>query len=148
MSSVDFLAQDKVWFDKLRYDEAERRFYERMNGSSQPTQVTLHRLRVFTPPSWSTKSTWTLFMLLILEVLFFLWISSIFSGAIFVNSSYIFFSPNYIIWHVCRHKKIDIEFVRFGPGQIDFKSRCSLSTLCIKAMWWDEEGEGKCTRLK
>ncbi|XP_049443398.1 eukaryotic translation elongation factor 1 delta b (guanine nucleotide exchange protein) isoform X3 [Epinephelus fuscoguttatus] len=38
MSSVDFLAQEKIWFDKPRYDEAERRFYERMNGSSQQTQ--------------------------------------------------------------------------------------------------------------
>ncbi|XP_037626445.1 eukaryotic translation elongation factor 1 delta b (guanine nucleotide exchange protein) isoform X2 [Sebastes umbrosus] len=38
MSSVDFLAQEKIWFDKPRYDEAERRFYERPNGSSQPTQ--------------------------------------------------------------------------------------------------------------
>merc|ERR1739838_583574 len=38
MSSVDFLAQDKIWFDKPRYDEAERRFYEHMNGSTQPTQ--------------------------------------------------------------------------------------------------------------
>uniref|UniRef100_A0A7N6B5L7 Eukaryotic translation elongation factor 1 delta b (guanine nucleotide exchange protein) n=1 Tax=Anabas testudineus TaxID=64144 RepID=A0A7N6B5L7_ANATE len=36
MSAVDFLAQEKVWFDKPRYDEAERRFYEHMNGSSQP----------------------------------------------------------------------------------------------------------------
>uniref|UniRef100_A0A1A7Y0F8 Elongation factor-1, delta, b n=1 Tax=Iconisemion striatum TaxID=60296 RepID=A0A1A7Y0F8_9TELE len=38
MSSVDFLAQEKIWFDKPRYDEAERRFYERLNGSSQTTQ--------------------------------------------------------------------------------------------------------------
>ncbi|XP_069377133.1 eukaryotic translation elongation factor 1 delta b (guanine nucleotide exchange protein) isoform X2 [Paralichthys olivaceus] len=38
MSLVDFLAQEKIWFDKPRYDEAERRFYERMNGSSQPAQ--------------------------------------------------------------------------------------------------------------
>lgn len=35
MTSVDFLAQDKIWFDKPRYDQAERCFYERMNGSSQ-----------------------------------------------------------------------------------------------------------------
>ncbi|XP_047231385.1 eukaryotic translation elongation factor 1 delta b (guanine nucleotide exchange protein) isoform X4 [Girardinichthys multiradiatus] len=35
MSSVDFLGQEKIWFEKPRYDEAERRFYERMNGSSQ-----------------------------------------------------------------------------------------------------------------
>uniref|UniRef100_A0A8C6NR81 Eukaryotic translation elongation factor 1 delta b (guanine nucleotide exchange protein) n=1 Tax=Nothobranchius furzeri TaxID=105023 RepID=A0A8C6NR81_NOTFU len=38
MSSVDFLAQEKIWFDKPRYDEAERRFYERVNGSPQATQ--------------------------------------------------------------------------------------------------------------
>ncbi|KAM4740143.1 LOW QUALITY PROTEIN: uncharacterized protein FYW61_004379 [Anableps anableps] len=38
MSSVDFLAQEKIWFEKPRYDEAERRFYERVNGSSQSTQ--------------------------------------------------------------------------------------------------------------
>lgn len=34
MSSFDFLGQEKIWFDKPRYDEAERRFYERMNGTS------------------------------------------------------------------------------------------------------------------
>lgn len=39
MSTGDFLALEKIWFDKPRYDEAERRFYERMNGSSQPSQV-------------------------------------------------------------------------------------------------------------
>ncbi|TKS74960.1 Elongation factor 1-delta [Collichthys lucidus] len=38
MSSLDFLAQEKIWFDKTRYDEAERRFYECVNGPTQPTQ--------------------------------------------------------------------------------------------------------------
>ncbi|XP_021176988.2 eukaryotic translation elongation factor 1 delta b (guanine nucleotide exchange protein) isoform X4 [Fundulus heteroclitus] len=38
MSSVDFLAQEKIWFEKPRYDEAERRFYERMNSSPQSAQ--------------------------------------------------------------------------------------------------------------
>ncbi|XP_039457380.1 eukaryotic translation elongation factor 1 delta b (guanine nucleotide exchange protein) isoform X5 [Oreochromis aureus] len=38
MSAVDFLAKEKIWFDKPRYDEAERRFYEHMNGSPQPTK--------------------------------------------------------------------------------------------------------------
>ncbi|XP_047443412.1 uncharacterized protein LOC125009463 isoform X2 [Mugil cephalus] len=38
MSAVDFLAQEKIWFDKPRYDEAERRFYERVNGSAKTTQ--------------------------------------------------------------------------------------------------------------
>ncbi|XP_053287470.1 uncharacterized protein LOC128448722 [Pleuronectes platessa] len=36
--TMNFLAQEKIWFDKPRYDEAERRFYENMNGSSQPAQ--------------------------------------------------------------------------------------------------------------
>ncbi|CAN9500740.1 unnamed protein product [Ophioblennius macclurei] len=39
MSSSDFLAQEKIWFDKPRYDDAERRFYEHMNGSSDAAQV-------------------------------------------------------------------------------------------------------------
>ncbi|KAM8875159.1 eukaryotic translation elongation factor 1 delta b (guanine nucleotide exchange protein) isoform 2-T3 [Spinachia spinachia] len=38
MTSVDFLAKEKIWFDKPRYDEAERRFYERPNGCSQAAQ--------------------------------------------------------------------------------------------------------------
>ncbi|KAM7387736.1 hypothetical protein PAMP_023956 [Pampus punctatissimus] len=38
MSTVDFLAQEKIWFEKPRYDEAETRFYERINGSSQTTK--------------------------------------------------------------------------------------------------------------
>ncbi|KAM3876496.1 elongation factor 1-delta-like [Diretmus argenteus] len=37
MTAVDFLAQEKVWFEKPRYDDAERRFYEHMNGLSQST---------------------------------------------------------------------------------------------------------------
>uniref|UniRef100_A0A3P8ZCT4 Elongation factor 1-delta n=1 Tax=Esox lucius TaxID=8010 RepID=A0A3P8ZCT4_ESOLU len=37
-TAVDFLVQEKVWFDKPRYDEAERQFYERINGSSHPAQ--------------------------------------------------------------------------------------------------------------
>ncbi|XP_062280843.1 uncharacterized protein LOC133985261 [Scomber scombrus] len=38
MSTLDFLAQEKIWFDKPRYDEAERLFYEGANGSSPSTQ--------------------------------------------------------------------------------------------------------------
>ncbi|XP_036438160.1 elongation factor 1-delta-like isoform X1 [Colossoma macropomum] len=38
MTGVDYLAQERIWFDKPRYDEAERRFYERMNGPTLPTQ--------------------------------------------------------------------------------------------------------------
>ncbi|XP_062373356.1 eukaryotic translation elongation factor 1 delta a (guanine nucleotide exchange protein) isoform X2 [Sardina pilchardus] len=41
MSGLQCLMQDSVWFDKPRYDEAERRFYEGMNGithSAQPPQ--------------------------------------------------------------------------------------------------------------
>lgn len=32
------MAQERIWFDKPRYDEAERKFYERMNGPTAPTQ--------------------------------------------------------------------------------------------------------------
>uniref|UniRef100_A0A4W4H2N4 Elongation factor 1-delta n=2 Tax=Electrophorus electricus TaxID=8005 RepID=A0A4W4H2N4_ELEEL len=38
MPGVDFLAHERIWFDKPRYDEAERRFYERKNGPAPPAQ--------------------------------------------------------------------------------------------------------------
>lgn len=40
MTALDFLAKEKIWFDKPRYDEAERRFYERLNGTSSASQST------------------------------------------------------------------------------------------------------------
>uniref|UniRef100_A0A8C3YFA9 Elongation factor 1-delta n=1 Tax=Catagonus wagneri TaxID=51154 RepID=A0A8C3YFA9_9CETA len=30
--ATSFLVHEKVWFDKFKYDDAERRFYEQMNG--------------------------------------------------------------------------------------------------------------------
>ncbi|XP_038616240.1 elongation factor 1-delta isoform X2 [Tachyglossus aculeatus] len=30
--ATSFLMQEKIWFDKFKYDEAERKFYEQMNG--------------------------------------------------------------------------------------------------------------------
>ncbi|NXT74877.1 EF1D factor, partial [Zapornia atra] len=30
--AVDYFMHEKIWFDKYKYDDAERRFYERMNG--------------------------------------------------------------------------------------------------------------------
>ncbi|NXW64648.1 EF1D factor, partial [Eurystomus gularis] len=30
--AVDCFMQDKIWFDKYKYDDAERRYYEQMNG--------------------------------------------------------------------------------------------------------------------
>ncbi|XP_051717051.1 eukaryotic translation elongation factor 1 delta a (guanine nucleotide exchange protein) isoform X2 [Ctenopharyngodon idella] len=38
MSGLQGLAQENIWFDKSRYDEAERRFYEGMNGIPQTSQ--------------------------------------------------------------------------------------------------------------
>lgn len=38
MSGLQCMMQDSVWFDKPRYDEAERRFYEGMNGITHSTQ--------------------------------------------------------------------------------------------------------------
>ncbi|KAK7134066.1 hypothetical protein R3I94_015804 [Phoxinus phoxinus] len=40
MTAADCLAQERIWFDKPRYDEAERRFYEQMNGPTQHKQDT------------------------------------------------------------------------------------------------------------
>ncbi|XP_056337433.1 eukaryotic translation elongation factor 1 delta b (guanine nucleotide exchange protein) isoform X1 [Danio aesculapii] len=40
MTAVDCLASERIWFDKPRYDEAERRFYEQMNGPTKPKQDT------------------------------------------------------------------------------------------------------------
>lgn len=40
MTAADCLAQERIWFDKPRYDEAERRFYEQMNGPTQPKKDT------------------------------------------------------------------------------------------------------------
>ncbi|KAM9789401.1 LOW QUALITY PROTEIN: elongation factor 1-delta-like [Neosynchiropus ocellatus] len=40
MSGLQCLASERIWFDKNRYDEAERRFYEGANGpSAQQQQV-------------------------------------------------------------------------------------------------------------
>ncbi|KAK7159796.1 hypothetical protein R3I94_005972 [Phoxinus phoxinus] len=39
MSGLQGLAQENIWFDKSRYDEAERCFYEGRNGVPQTSQV-------------------------------------------------------------------------------------------------------------
>ncbi|KAM8838068.1 elongation factor 1-delta-like isoform 1-T1 [Synchiropus picturatus] len=40
MSGLQCLASERIWFDKNRYDEAERRFYEGANGPSAQQQQT------------------------------------------------------------------------------------------------------------
>ncbi|GAA6092416.1 eukaryotic translation elongation factor 1 delta a (guanine nucleotide exchange protein) isoform X2 [Tachysurus ichikawai] len=40
MSGVQCLAQEKIWFDKSKYDEAERCFYEGINGVPSAPQET------------------------------------------------------------------------------------------------------------
>uniref|UniRef100_A0A8C7SS79 Eukaryotic translation elongation factor 1 delta b (guanine nucleotide exchange protein) n=1 Tax=Oncorhynchus mykiss TaxID=8022 RepID=A0A8C7SS79_ONCMY len=37
-SAVDYFVQEKIWFDKPRYDDAERHFYECINSTSHPAQ--------------------------------------------------------------------------------------------------------------
>uniref|UniRef100_A0A8C6RS12 Elongation factor 1-delta n=2 Tax=Nannospalax galili TaxID=1026970 RepID=A0A8C6RS12_NANGA len=32
MATTNFLVHEKIWFDKFKYDDAERKFYEQMNG--------------------------------------------------------------------------------------------------------------------
>ncbi|XP_014652740.1 PREDICTED: elongation factor 1-delta isoform X1 [Ceratotherium simum simum] len=47
--ATNFLVHEKIWFDKFKYDDAERKFYEQMNGpvagSSRQTQFFLHCLQ-------------------------------------------------------------------------------------------------------
>ncbi|XP_030630404.1 eukaryotic translation elongation factor 1 delta a (guanine nucleotide exchange protein) isoform X2 [Chanos chanos] len=38
MSGLQCLAQEKIWFDKSKYDEAERRYYEGLNGITHSPQ--------------------------------------------------------------------------------------------------------------
>lgn len=38
MSGLQCLASENIWFDKHRYDEAEKCFYEGVNGPSTPQQ--------------------------------------------------------------------------------------------------------------
>lgn len=38
MSGLQCLTSENIWFDKHRYDEAEKRFYEGVNGPSTPQQ--------------------------------------------------------------------------------------------------------------
>lgn len=38
MSGLQCLASENIWFDKQRYDEAERHFYEGVNGPSRQQQ--------------------------------------------------------------------------------------------------------------
>ncbi|XP_008332690.1 eukaryotic translation elongation factor 1 delta a (guanine nucleotide exchange protein) isoform X1 [Cynoglossus semilaevis] len=38
MSGLQCLAADNIWFDKQRFDDAERRFYEGVNGPATPQQ--------------------------------------------------------------------------------------------------------------
>lgn len=38
MSGLQCLASENIWFDKPRYDEAEKRFYEGVNGPSTHQQ--------------------------------------------------------------------------------------------------------------
>lgn len=38
MSGLICLTTESIWFDKNRYDEAEKRFYEGVNGPATPQQ--------------------------------------------------------------------------------------------------------------
>ncbi|KAK2090849.1 Elongation factor 1-delta [Saguinus oedipus] len=40
--ATSFLVHEKIWFDKLKYEDAERRFYEQMVGCVAGASVTLH----------------------------------------------------------------------------------------------------------
>ncbi|NWI88680.1 EF1D factor, partial [Pitta sordida] len=39
MKKMDYFLHDKVWLEKHKYDDAERRFYERLNGPTRPQEA-------------------------------------------------------------------------------------------------------------
>lgn len=45
MSGLQCLAAENVWFDKHRYDEAEKRFYEGANGPAPQQQQQVEKIR-------------------------------------------------------------------------------------------------------
>ncbi|XP_063119358.1 elongation factor 1-delta isoform X5 [Rattus norvegicus] len=49
--ATNFLMHEKIWFDKFKYDDAERRFYEQMNG---PVTAGSRQLKVMLPNSPET----------------------------------------------------------------------------------------------
>lgn len=57
--AVEFLAHERIWFEKFKYDEAERRYYEQMNGpvggSSQQQQVKVCRAQLLAASRASTE---------------------------------------------------------------------------------------------
>uniref|UniRef100_A0A8D0GIX3 Elongation factor 1-delta n=1 Tax=Sphenodon punctatus TaxID=8508 RepID=A0A8D0GIX3_SPHPU len=59
--AVNFLMHDKVWFDKFKYDDAERKYYEHMNGpvagsSCQQLKTVLHNPQE-APPAHRKKQS-------------------------------------------------------------------------------------------
>ncbi|XP_067824575.1 eukaryotic translation elongation factor 1 delta b (guanine nucleotide exchange protein) isoform X4 [Heptranchias perlo] len=48
--AVNFLREEKIWFDKCKYDEAEMQYYERLNGPVTRT--------VQNPPATQISSVW------------------------------------------------------------------------------------------
>lgn len=54
MSGLQCLTAEKIWFDKRCYDEAERRFYEGVNGPSKQHQQVTNT--AFVKPSFPSAS--------------------------------------------------------------------------------------------
>uniref|UniRef100_A0A8D0KRX9 Elongation factor 1-delta n=1 Tax=Strix occidentalis caurina TaxID=311401 RepID=A0A8D0KRX9_STROC len=48
--AVDYFLHEKIWFEKYKYDDAERRYYEQMNGpvSSSSHQQVMLKVEPFT----------------------------------------------------------------------------------------------------
>uniref|UniRef100_A0A2K5MJQ0 Translation elongation factor EF1B beta/delta subunit guanine nucleotide exchange domain-containing protein n=1 Tax=Cercocebus atys TaxID=9531 RepID=A0A2K5MJQ0_CERAT len=49
--ATNFLVHEKIWLDKFKYKDAERKFYEQMNGPVASTS------RQTGPPSWCPWAT-------------------------------------------------------------------------------------------
>nr|KAF6326244.1 eukaryotic translation elongation factor 1 delta [Pipistrellus kuhlii] len=50
--ATNFLVHEKIWFDKFKYDDAERKFYEQMNGG-MTRRTWLSWRHACAPSSWT-----------------------------------------------------------------------------------------------
>ncbi|KAJ0058903.1 hypothetical protein NL108_001142, partial [Boleophthalmus pectinirostris] len=55
MSGLQCLTADNIWFDKHRYDDAERRYYESLSGHAPQHQQQVKTVK-FKPAHWHSSS--------------------------------------------------------------------------------------------
>uniref|UniRef100_A0A2K5ZTP6 Elongation factor 1-delta n=1 Tax=Mandrillus leucophaeus TaxID=9568 RepID=A0A2K5ZTP6_MANLE len=49
--ATNFLVHEKIWLDKFKYEDAERKFYEQMNGPVTQHMSPMHQVELSPPPT-------------------------------------------------------------------------------------------------